>query len=92
MPRRRRGSHRAERSLRRLHLRRWARRLHGAAAAHEEVLLHIVLLVGAVRAVGAQERLLPGVDAQVPLQVVLLVASVEGLVAQMAPCNSLAGR
>lgn len=55
----------------------------GSAATHKEVLLHVVLLVGAVVAEGAREGLLARVDAQVSLQVVFLVSAMEGFPAEV---------
>lgn len=61
----------------------------GAAATHEEVLLHVVLLVGAVVAEGAREGFLTRVDAHVSLQVVFLVPTVESFPAEMTNGHGL---
>lgn len=61
----------------------------GTAATHEEVLLHVVLLVGAVVAEGAREGLLTRVDAHVSLQVIFLVTTVESFSAEMTNGHGL---
>lgn len=48
----------------------------------EDVVLEVALLVGAVRAVGAEEGLLATVDHEVSLHVILRVTAVEGFVAE----------
>lgn len=50
----------------------------------EDVVLEVALLVGTVGAVGAEEGLLAAVDHEVPLHVVLGVATMEGFVAEAA--------
>lgn len=61
----------------------------GAAPTHEEVLLHVVLLVGAVVAERARERLLARVDAQVPLEVVFLVSTSESFAAEVTSSHGV---
>lgn len=63
-----------------------------ATATHQEMLLHVVLLVGAVRAVWAHKWLLSSMNTQVSFEVIFLIFSMEGFVAEGTSGHSISSR